>query len=377
MGLSPTSVAAGIISNESIAELTQKVDDTIMTTIMTTITNKTNAKTSSPPPLLRQLNFPSSGMLEHSTAVEVFERAIEVVQANFSNIENTTPGELIPIMSPCEGDVLKILSGCHLPSLDHNVICSNYHQKYRSINGTCNNINKPFLGSSGSPLRRLLPPAYENGLGLPRGWSGALPSARLISSRLLSAGEVDKSTTHTHMLMQFGQLLDHDLVLTPTPNGVVSPSGESCEDTCSNSQACFPIPVSPSDPRITRRCIPFTRSTAVCGSGASSLLIGSQAVHREQFNNITSYIDASMIYGSDEERALRLRDPSGRGRLLMGASAQSGGKPLLPFKEQCTIDQYGIPVADCTDFSFLAGDERANEQVNCVIVVSLNLALHG
>ena len=173
--------------------------------------------------------------------------------------------------------------------------------------------------------------------------------------------------------MQFGQFLDHDLALTPSSSEVVSPSGESCEDTCSNSQACFPIPVPPWDARIKRPCIPFTRSAAVCGSGASSLLIGQQGVHRKQLNAITSYIDASMLYGSDEETAQRLRDPAGGGRLAMGASALSGGKPLLPFDEQCATDQYGTPLNACTDFSFLAGDKRANEQVSYIITKILIL----
>lgn len=360
----------GVINTESIAELTQKVD----TSIMTTVTTKTTTRISSPPSLLRHLNFPSSGVLEHSTAVEVFEQAMELVHANFSNCGSTAPGKKIPVMSPCEVQVLKSLSGCHPQAQPNNVICSNinYHKRYRSINGTCNNFDKPLTGSAASPFQRLLPPAYDDCLGLPRGWSGTLPSPRLISSRLLSAAEVEKSTAHTHMLMQFGQLLDHDLTFTPTLNDMVS-----CENTCSNSQACFPIPVSQPDPRIRQPCIPFTRSAAACGSGACSLLIGSQAVHREQVNNITSFIDASMIYGSDDETAQRLRDPAGMGRLLMGDSALSGGKPLLPFAEQCTTDQYGNPMADCTDFSFLAGDERANEQVNCVNVASLNLTTHG
>ena len=255
------------------------------------------------------------------------------------------------------------LSGCQAHARTAN--CSNvcYHQRYRSYDGSCNNLDETLWGAAEAPFQRLLPPAYEDGVGLPRGWSGGLPSARLVSHSLLSAAEVERSSRHTHMLMQMGQFLDHDLDLTPSSaSDIVFLSGESCEETCSNDLPCFPIPVAPDDARITRPCIPFTRSAAVCGSGASSLLIGSQAVHREQVNLITSYIDASMLYGSDDYKARRLRDPAGGGRLLMGTPAVSGGKPLLPFDAHSLVE-CATGIHSERSGCFLAGDVRANEQV--------------
>ena len=39
-----------------------------------------------------------------------------------------------------------------------------------------------------------------------------------------------------------------------------------------------PVPVSNSDPRISRTCLPFARSSAACGTGASSLLLGHRSM---------------------------------------------------------------------------------------------------
>ena len=129
------------------------------------------------------------------------------------------------------------------------------------------------------------------------GWSGNLPSARLISYKLIRAHTVTPSETHTLMLMQFGQFLDHDLDMSPIgPSDIVFRSGESCASVCANEAPCFPIPVPEGDPRITeRQCIPFTRSSGVCGTGGASLLVGAAAVRREQLNDITAYIDASQV----------------------------------------------------------------------------------
>lgn len=47
-------------------------------------------------------------------------------------------------------------------------------------------------------------------------------------------------------------------------------------------------------PPIFRRCIDFVRSSAICGSGMTSIFFDS-VQHREQINQLTSFIDASMV----------------------------------------------------------------------------------
>ena len=42
------------------------------------------------------------------------------------------------------------------------------------------------------------------------------------------------------------------------------------------------------------RCLEFTRSSAACGSGATSVFFG-RVQTREQVNQLTAYIDASQV----------------------------------------------------------------------------------
>ncbi len=37
--------------------------------------------------------------------------------------------------------------------------------KYRTIDGACNNLINPYYGKANTPLTRVLPPVYEDGLG--------------------------------------------------------------------------------------------------------------------------------------------------------------------------------------------------------------------
>ncbi len=275
-------------------------------------------------------------------------------------------GNSIPDLSACELDVLARLSGCE--ERQRVADCSScFHRKYRTIDGSCNNLDNPLQGAADVPFVRLLNPAYEDGIGLPVGWGGTYPSARKISRDIISANHVTRDNTFTLMLMQFGQFLDHDMDLAPgSPSDIVFDMNNpemfsSCSDICHNDAPCFPIPIPEDDPRINRQCMTFTRSSAVCGTGASSLLAGNVGVHREQINVITSYIDASNVYSSIDLTAAKLRELNGSGKLLEGDLTASG-KKLLPFDTDSLIEcSTGINAnkSKC----FLGGDMRTNEQV--------------
>ena len=147
------------------------------------------------------------------------------------------------------------------------------------------------------------------------------------------------------MVMQWGQFLDHDITLTPE-NDVECECGHEEE----NDEDCFLIPVPSNDPFYSTlasppTCLHFTRSTAFCTSDP-----------REQFNLITSYIDGSNVYGSDQTTSDLLREFSG-GELTTSVALDN----LLPD----------------IDGARLAGDVRAQEQPGLTSIHTLWMREHN
>ena len=136
------------------------------------------------------------------------------------------------------------------------------------------------------------------------------------------------------MLMQWGQFLDHDMdhtVMAMSLNRFSN--GIACRDSCTNDQPCFPIEIMPNDTLRTHlpgKCMEFVRSSAVCGSGETSLVINK--IHqREQINQLTSFIDASNVYGSNDQDAFDIRERAINTGKLKVHTTSKYQKGLLPF----------------------------------------------
>jgi hypothetical protein len=214
---------------------------------------------------------------------------------------------------------------------------------YRTIDATGNNVANPDWGTPGNPLLRLANHGYEDGVREPP--QLGLPSAREVSNTCADqSGSVPNSVGASDFLWQWGQFIDHDIDLSP----IASPS------EFFNIDIPFADPVF--DPFATGVAeMELTRSAYTEASGV-----------RQQLNVLTSYIDGSNVYGSDALRADALRAHDGTGRL-----ATSAGN-LLPFNTA------GFPNAGGTDPSlFLAGDERANEQVGLTAMHTLFMRNHN
>ena len=193
----------------------------------------------------------------------------------------------------------------------------------------------------------------------------------------MSAGKVTDDDRYTHMLMQWGQFLDHDLDFTVTsPSTSRFTDGADCTSNCENQPPCFPIPIPEGDPRIRKhRCMQFTRSSSVCGTGTTSVFF-SAAMMREQMNQITSFMDASNVYGNSEQESKELRDLNSRTGLMKTSSPISeGGKPLLPFNRHTPVDC--LQPNDSPIPCFLAGDHRANEQLGLLSMHTLWMREHN
>ena len=256
-------------------------------------------------------------------------------------------------------------------------------QKYRTINGTCNNLDKPTIAAAGEDFRRLINARYEDGIQKPTGtlqkigkdlldsgpFDPPYPSAREASRTVLLNRSIDDNL-HSHMIMQWGQFLDHDLDLAPEQSEEECPL-ESCEVT----EECCPIPVvmnPDGDPTFGgQKCLFFPRSIPSCNFEKG------RHGPREQFNALTPYIDASNVYGSSDEVANALREFKG-GRLLVGPPHAPGAQPSLPL---LPVEQAVSPVflALCPGLKecYVAGDIRVNEHISLVMMHTIWLREHN
>lgn len=220
-------------------------------------------------------------------------------------------------------------------------------QPYRTVDGTDNNVANPDWGSTGEPLLRNAPVAYGDGVSTMAG--ATRPSARAVSNEIVAqGGSIPNSLGRSDFVWQWGQFLDHDIDLTEAHSRVSSPS-EIADIAVPMGDIFF-------DPFSTgTELIAFTRSLFEAGSSP-----------RAQENDITAWVDASNVYGSDTTRAneLRLMDGSGKLKSSLG--------DLLPYNVA------GLPNAGGTsDTLFLAGDVRANEQAGLAAMHTLFMREHN
>jgi hypothetical protein len=218
----------------------------------------------------------------------------------------------------------------------------------QSIDGTGNNLANPAWGSTSVALLRLSAAGYGDGLSTPAGVTR--PSARAISNAV-AAHPADDVLSETHLsafAYLWGQFIDHDMDLTTS----ASPR-EALNVSIPIGDASF-------DPNSTgTQIIPLSRSKYV--TDATSV--------RQQVNDITAFLDGSMIYGSDATRAAALREMSG-GRLRTSAGN------MLPYNTT------GLANANDThQFAdselFLAGDVRANENSELTALQTLFVREHN
>ncbi|XP_019468810.1 peroxidasin homolog isoform X2 [Meleagris gallopavo] len=363
---------------------------TVDRAINSTRTHLFDSRPRSPNDLLALFRYPRDPYtVEQARAGEIFERTLQLIQDHVQDglmVDlNGTSYHYNDLVSPQYLNLIANLSGCTAHRRVNNCSDMCFHQKYRTHDGTCNNLQHPMWGASLTAFERLLKSVYENGFNLPRGIEPkrlsngyALPMPRLVSTTLIGTETITPDEQYTHMLMQWGQFLDHDLDLTVAALSEARFSdGQHCSSVCTNDPPCFSIMIPPNDPRVRNgaRCMFFVRSSPVCGSGMTSLLMNS-VYPREQINQLTSYIDASNVYGSSDHEALEIRDLASQRGLLRQGIVQRSGKPLLPFATgpptECMRDENESPIP-----CFLAGDQRSNEQLGLTSIHTLWFREHN
>lgn len=222
----------------------------------------------------------------------------------------------------------------------------NGNDVFRTFDGSANHLENSSIGAAGIPLLRLVAPAYSDGLSSLAGANRE--SARLISNLVFAQStSIPNPFNTSDYLWQWGQFLDHDIDLTDgadpaEPANIVVPLGDSFFDPgFSGTQV-----------------IPFNRSLYDPATGTQN--------PRQQLNEITAWIDASNVYGSNAERAAALRRNDGSGKLKTSAGE------FLPYNTAGLVNAGGSG-----EHLFVAGDVRVNEQAGLIAMHTLFVREHN
>ncbi|NES04905.1 MAG: peroxidase, partial [Okeania sp. SIO2F4] len=221
---------------------------------------------------------------------------------------------------------------------------------FRTIDGSNNNLNNPKYGEVGENLLRLTPASYADGIEqLADG-----PNPREISNAVFSQSEsILNARNLSDYTWLWGQFLDHDVTLSELQGR----TEETINIVIPEDDATFP----------SGSFIPVTRSLfdETTGTDPSN--------PREQFNELTAWVDGSNVYGSDAERADWLRtfddgklkvteDPTGD---LLPRAEGDPNAPHMSMEERTGAS------------TFIAGDVRANENVGLASMHTLWVREHN
>ncbi|CAK7291446.1 Eosinophil peroxidase [Vulpes lagopus] len=329
----------------------------------------------SPLDLLSYFKQPLGGTRTMVRAADYMHLALDLLEEKLQ-LQGSSSFNVTDVLTESQLRLLSQASGC--APQDQEEKCSN---KYRTITGKCNNRRRPLLGASNQPLARWLAAEYEDGLSLPFGWTPnkrrhgfLLPLVRAVSNQIVRFPNerLTSDRGRALMFMQWGQFIDHDLDFAPeSPARVAFTAGVDCEKTCAQLPPCFPIKIPPNDPRIRnqRDCIPFFRSAPACPQNRNKV--------RNQLNALTSFVDASMVYGSEDPLATRLRNLTNQlGLLAVNTRFSDNGRALLPFDnlrdDPCLLTNRSARIP-----CFLAGDSRSSETPKLAAMHTLFMREHN
>ena len=197
---------------------------------------------------------------------------------------------------------------------------------YRSIDGSGNNLANTGLNVVGATFTRIGAAQFSDGISALR---TDLPNARTVSNLVVAGeGAVPNAEGLSGMMYAWGQFIDHDINLT-----------------LSDDVTHIDVTVPAGDPTLSGS-ISMTRSiidplTGVAGSPAATT------------NNVTGWIDGSMVYGSDATTAASLR---GTGGYLL------------------TSEGDNLPIVDG---AYVAGDFRVQENPDLTALQTIFLREHN
>jgi hypothetical protein len=231
----------------------------------------------------------------------------------------------------------------------------------RALDGSGNNVAHPGWGQAGTQYLRVASPNYADGIG--QMVSG--PSPRYVSNRIFN--DVGQNLFSENNVSQWGwawgQFIDHDIGLRdeqPAENADMPYDRHDSLEDFSNDVGT----------------IAFSRTPAAPGTGRGS--------PRQQVNTLSSFIDASNVYGVTNARLDWLRNGSldgnpsnnaatllvSEGNYLPRVTARGNPSAAPP------MDLMGL-LAGSPSHAVVAGDVRANENVVLTAIQTLLAREHN
>ncbi|KAM6242101.1 myeloperoxidase-like [Porphyrio hochstetteri] len=335
---------------------------------------KLEEKITNPMDFLKHLKDPVGKTRSAIRAADYLEMTLRLLKTKL-HLSGKWRFNVTDLLDRKQKEVISKETGCYYQL--RSIKCPK-HDTYRTITGECNNRKHPYLGSSNRAFARWLPAVYEDGVSVPRGATEGklyhgfpLPLVRKVSNEIAhTANEnITQDQELSLIFMHWGQWVNHDIDLAPA-SGAGASLELYCETSCAFNSPCFPIKFPPDDPRMLRShsCMPFIQSASVCNP---------RTFTREQINAVTSFMDASTVYGSDDAVARSIRNQTNLlGLMAVNQNFTDAGLELLPFENQtksvCVLTNQSLNIP-----CFKAGDKRVTENLGLSALHTIFLREHN
>ncbi|XP_065171043.1 LOW QUALITY PROTEIN: peroxidase-like [Atheta coriaria] len=246
--------------------------------------------------------------------------------------------------------------------------------RYRSYDGSCNNLKKPSLGTPNTPYVRLLPAQYADGISTPtESKSGKpLPPARVVS--LVMYPDVPlEDPKWTLAAMQYGQIITHDMSMIAGSTQAQPHQTRCCTDDgqllelANSPDHCFPLLVPNDDPahsQTNTKCINFVRTITTQDRRCVS-----PYTPAEQLTAVNHFLDLSIVYGNNNDMARQLREQRG-GRMRVDVR---NGKQWPPRATNTS----GCAIQSAQEACYMAGDSRVNQNPQLTLLQIVLLREHN
>jgi peroxidase len=245
--------------------------------------------------------------------------------------------------------------------LENQRIVCDQSVTYRTMDGTCNNLESKWWGKSSTPYQRQIVQEYDDNIGSVKRTSkvnGApLPNPRSIS--LAVHYPVAGFGKNTNLFAMLGQNVGQDVL------GFKDTENVKCSCAMTNNSDCSNV-VTPPEDFINRdqACMTITRSEASIKSFLCDI-----KWYREQTNLATAWLDLSFVYGNTVEKSFALRKKQA-GLLDSFFYAEMQQEYLTQEMGKCAGEQ---PLKTC----FKSGSGRVNENMLAASISTLWMREHN